>query len=160
MTLWHWLALLSSLIFVCPNFAERNTPKTTCGPDASQAQVIGWSLAVSSGLSCCCWFVLDILLAGRTTDKEDWNCPKEELLSWAVVAHAFYHSTWEAEAGRFLSSRPAWLTVSSRIARAIQRNPVLRNQEEKKSVYQYDTALHLFFVIWLFLCQFIELLKL
>jgi hypothetical protein len=27
---------------------------------------------------------------------------------WAVVAHAFNPSTWEAEAGKFLSSRPAW----------------------------------------------------
>jgi hypothetical protein len=26
---------------------------------------------------------------------------------WAVVAHAFNPSIWEAEAGRFLSSRPA-----------------------------------------------------
>jgi hypothetical protein len=30
--------------------------------------------------------------------------------SWAVVAHAFNPSTREAEAGRFLSSRPAWST--------------------------------------------------
>jgi hypothetical protein len=28
--------------------------------------------------------------------------------SRAVVAHAFNPSTWEAEAGGFLSSRPAW----------------------------------------------------
>jgi hypothetical protein len=28
----------------------------------------------------------------------------------AVVAHTFNPSTWEAEAGRFLSSRPAWST--------------------------------------------------
>jgi hypothetical protein len=27
-----------------------------------------------------------------------------------VVAHAFNPITWEAEAGRFLSSRPAWST--------------------------------------------------
>jgi hypothetical protein len=27
-----------------------------------------------------------------------------------VVAHAFNPSTWEAEAGEFLSSRPAWST--------------------------------------------------
>jgi hypothetical protein len=27
-----------------------------------------------------------------------------------VVAHAFNPSTWEAEAERFLSSRPAWST--------------------------------------------------
>jgi hypothetical protein len=31
-------------------------------------------------------------------------------MSWAVVAHAFNPSTWEAEAGGFLSSRPAWST--------------------------------------------------
>jgi hypothetical protein len=30
--------------------------------------------------------------------------------SRAVVAHTFNPSTWEAEAGRFLSSRPAWST--------------------------------------------------
>jgi hypothetical protein len=29
---------------------------------------------------------------------------------WVVVVHAFNPSTWEAEAGRFLSSRPAWST--------------------------------------------------
>jgi hypothetical protein len=28
----------------------------------------------------------------------------------SVVAHAFNPSTWEAEAGGFLSSRPAWST--------------------------------------------------
>jgi hypothetical protein len=27
-----------------------------------------------------------------------------------VVAHTFNPSTWEAEAGRFLSSRPVWST--------------------------------------------------
>jgi hypothetical protein len=40
------------------------------------------------------------------------------------------HSTWEAEAGRFLSSRPAWSTEC--IARAIQRNPVLKKTKKKK----------------------------
>jgi hypothetical protein len=37
----------------------------------------------------------------------------KETGSWtvvAVVAHAFNPSTWEAEAGGFLSSRPAWST--------------------------------------------------
>jgi hypothetical protein len=41
------------------------------------------------------------------------------------MAHTFNPSTWEAEAGRFLSSMPAWFTVyrvSSRTARATQRN--------------------------------------
>jgi major histocompatibility complex class I len=31
-------------------------------------------------------------------------------LSRAVLAHTFNPSTWEAEAGGFLSSRPAWST--------------------------------------------------
>jgi hypothetical protein len=30
--------------------------------------------------------------------------------SWAVVAHAFNPSIWEAEVGGFLSSSPAWST--------------------------------------------------
>jgi hypothetical protein len=33
------------------------------------------------------------------------------ILLWlGVVAHAFNPSTWEADTGRFLSSRPAWFT--------------------------------------------------
>jgi hypothetical protein len=34
----------------------------------------------------------------------------ESTSSQAVVAHAFNSSTWEAEAGRFLSLRAAWST--------------------------------------------------
>jgi hypothetical protein len=47
----------------------------------------------------------------------------------AVVVHAFNPSTWEAEAGEFLSLRPAWFTeLSFRTARATQRNPLSKNQ--------------------------------
>jgi hypothetical protein len=37
---------------------------------------------------------------------------EEDIRRWsqAVVAHTFNPSTWEAEACRFLSSRPAWST--------------------------------------------------
>jgi hypothetical protein len=35
---------------------------------------------------------------------------KKGSLGQAVVAHAFNPSTWEAEAGGFLSSKPAWST--------------------------------------------------
>ena len=45
-----------------------------------------------------------------------------------MVAHAFNPSTWETEAGGFLSLRPAW---SSRTARATQRNPVSKNNQTK-----------------------------
>jgi hypothetical protein len=38
------------------------------------------------------------------------NSIKIKVCSRAVVAHTFNTSTWEAEAGRFLSSRPAWST--------------------------------------------------
>ena len=41
---------------------------------------------------------------------------------WAVGAHAFNPSTWEAVASGFLSLRPAWYTKASyRTARAIQK---------------------------------------
>jgi hypothetical protein len=58
-----------------------------------------------------------------------------------VVVHAFNPSTWEAEAGRFLSSRPELeaslvYKVSSRTARAIQRKPVSKNKtkQNKKNI--------------------------
>jgi hypothetical protein len=35
-------------------------------------------------------------------------CVKEEEEEPGIVAHTFNPSTWEAEAGGFLSSRPAW----------------------------------------------------
>ena len=66
-----------------------------------------------------------------------------------MVAHTFNPSTREAEASEFLSSRPAW--SSSRAARAIQRNPVLKQtnkqtrgevwlgeKEKKKRNYSYS----------------------
>jgi hypothetical protein len=50
-----------------------------------------------------------------------------------MLAHAFNPSTQEAEAGRFseFEASPVY-KVSSRTARAIQRNPVLKNQRKKK----------------------------
>jgi hypothetical protein len=60
-----------------------------------------------------------------------------------VVVHAFNPSTWEAEAGGFLSSRPAWSTegVSSWTAKATQRNPVLKKtkQQQKKKTQKIKT---------------------
>jgi hypothetical protein len=54
------------------------------------------------------------------------------VFSQAVVAHAFYPSTWKAEAGRFLIFKASLvLRVSSRTARATQRNPVSNKQTNK-----------------------------
>jgi hypothetical protein len=45
------------------------------------------------------------------THTHTHKCNNEsEHLSQAVVVHPFDPSTWEAEAGRFLSLRPAWST--------------------------------------------------
>jgi hypothetical protein len=52
-----------------------------------------------------------------------------------MVAHAFNPSTWEAEAGGFLSSRPAWSTeyrVSSRTARATEKPCLQKNPKKNK----------------------------
>ena len=56
---------------------------------------------------------------------------KRSQRSQVVVVHTFNPSTWEAEADGFLSSRSAWSTrVSSRTARAVQRNPVFKKQKK------------------------------
>jgi hypothetical protein len=61
-------------------------------------------------------------------------CLKTTTKSRAVVAHAFNPTTWEAEAGGFLSSRPAWsIRVSSRTAGAIQRNPVSKQKQQQRT---------------------------
>jgi hypothetical protein len=49
----------------------------------------------------------EVLYERRINKKKE---DKKETLGRAVVAHAFNPSTREAEAGRFLSSRPAWST--------------------------------------------------
>ena len=41
------------------------------------------------------------------TENEE-NLPENKQLARAVMAHAFNPSTWEAEAGRSQSLRPAW----------------------------------------------------
>jgi hypothetical protein len=49
-----------------------------------------------------------------------------------MVAHAFNPSTREAEAGGSLEFEASLVyKVSSRTARAIQRNPVSKNQKQK-----------------------------
>jgi hypothetical protein len=54
--------------------------------------------------------------------------------------HAFNPSTWEADAGGFLSSRPG-VRVSSRTARAIQRNPVSKNKNKNKTKQKVEKSL-------------------
>jgi hypothetical protein len=49
------------------------------------------------------------------------------ITGWPVVAHTFNPSTWEAEAGGFLSSRPAWSP----------EEPCLRKPKKKKKENYY-----------------------
>jgi hypothetical protein len=53
-----------------------------------------------------------------------------------MVAHAFNPSTWEAEAGGFLSSRPSWSTKWVPGQPGVQRNPVSKKQTNKKQQQQ------------------------
>ena len=49
-----------------------------------------------------------------------------------VVAHAFNSSTWEAEEGGFLSSRPAWATEWVPGQPGLQRETLSRKTKKKK----------------------------
>lgn len=62
-------------------------------------------------------------------------CCQKNTLGLAMVSHAFNPNTKEAEAGKFLSSRPAWEFQDTR---AIQRNPVLNKwkiEKEKHMIF-------------------------
>jgi len=50
----------------------------------------------------------------------------------AVVVHTFNPSTWEAEAGRFLSSRPAWSTKWAPGHPELYRKTLSRKTKKKK----------------------------
>jgi hypothetical protein len=54
---------------------------------------------------------------------------KKKVQSQAVVAHAFNPSTREADAGEFLSSRPAWSTEDSQ-----DRETLSRKEKKTKAV--------------------------
>jgi hypothetical protein len=91
-------------------------------------------------LFCCC-FYKEYEVRGQGVSVRCWGkgknmikicCIKNVLGESGVVVHTFNPSTWEAEAGRFLSSRPAWsYKVSSRTTRATQRNPVSKKKKKK-----------------------------
>jgi hypothetical protein len=90
------------------------------------------------------WKYILKLLWGTTSLQSEWllssmSTPVEKDVELGVVAHALNHSTQEA--GRFLSSRPAWSTkwVPSRTARAIQRNPVSKTNKQTNKQKQNKT---------------------
>jgi hypothetical protein len=56
-----------------------------------------------------------------------------------VVAHTFNPSTWEAEAGRFLSSRPTWSTNWVPGQPGLQRNPVSEKKQKTENKKQNKT---------------------
>jgi hypothetical protein len=71
-------------------------------------------------------------------DIEEFTPEIKKHLESGVVEHAFNPSTREAEAGRFLSSEANLVyKVSSRTARAIQRNPVSKPSPPKKDLPPY-----------------------
>jgi hypothetical protein len=49
-----------------------------------------------------------------------------------MVPHAFNPSTWEAEAGGFLSSRPAWSTEQVSGQPGLHRETLSRKTKKKK----------------------------
>jgi hypothetical protein len=52
-----------------------------------------------------------------------------------VVAHAFNPSIREAEAGRFLSSRPAWTTQRNPISQKKAKDKNKQTNKQKKDEY-------------------------
>jgi hypothetical protein len=71
----------------------------------------------------------------RVNERDPVFKNKEEI--WVVVAHTpLFLALREAETGGFLSSRPALNSlyrVSSRTARATQRNPVSKKEREREN---------------------------
>jgi hypothetical protein len=69
-----------------------------------------------------------VTYAQSSTEKEN--------ASWAVVAHVFNPSTWEAEASGFLSLRPAWSTEWVQDSQGYTEKPCLEKQKTKSVLYK------------------------
>jgi hypothetical protein len=63
----------------------------------------------------------------------------QHMFSPGVVAHAFNPSTWEAEAGGFLSSRSAWSTE------LVPGQPGLYRETLSRKTHQNKTKQHMFY---------------
>jgi hypothetical protein len=85
-----------------------------------QAQLLG--PPVRCWDTCCSW------VSPETSLKGEWQT------RWAVVAHAFNPSTWEAEAGGFLSSRQAWSTKWGPGQPGLHRETLSRKKQNKQRV--------------------------
>jgi hypothetical protein len=59
-----------------------------------------------------------------------------------MVAHAFDPSTREAEAGGFLSSRPAWSTSEFQDSQSYTEKPCLEKPLKKKKKEKTYTHIH------------------
>jgi len=66
----------------------------------------------------------------------------------AVVAHAFNPRTWEAEAGRFLSSRPAWFKEWIPGQPGPYRETLSRKTKQKKKECLIPWVLRALFLVW------------
>jgi hypothetical protein len=60
------------------------------------------------------------------------NKPARKERGRAVVAHAFNPSTWEAEAGGFLSSRPTWSTQPGLHRETLSKKKKKKKEEGRK----------------------------
>jgi hypothetical protein len=71
----------------------------------------------------------------RKNENDRKTSYKNAMPQLGVVVHTFNPSTWEAEAGRFLSLRSAYSVyrMSSRTARATQRTPASKKKKKKKN---------------------------
>jgi hypothetical protein len=83
-----------------------------------------------------------MLLTTESSLQPYYHAFKNIIHKAGMVAHAFSPSTRESEAGGFLSSKASLVyRVSSRTARATQRNPVSKNKTKKpnkqKFIYLY-----------------------
>jgi hypothetical protein len=69
-----------------------------------------------------------------------------------MVGHTFNPSTWEAEAGEFLSSRPAWSTSRVPGQPGLHRETLSRKTKQKTN---NKKVLILFYVHWCFACMYV-----
>jgi hypothetical protein len=106
--------LFSAIFFQQKHYRRRSA--TLSQPGSFVVLSLASLISIHHTFHTCCWTSLrnssighaKLLVLLRVSWLCKWTLKKSS--QPGMVAHAFNPSTWEAEAGEFLSSRPAWST--------------------------------------------------
>ena len=125
-SVWFWWHVINSPIYLKPS---QRFLKSSClvlhmaSLESKKSRTFAKSYSV--------WFFIFLYVNRIFCLLFSWKIKKK--IGWAMVVHTFNPSTLEAEAGRFLSYRPAWSTEWFPGQQGLHRETISWNKTKTKT---------------------------